>query len=407
MYGAGISSDIYLETDSSGNYYSYAGQNDQLSWKKRSSEGWDYGLNHEQYHFNITEVFARKMNQFINDNPDPGVNIYGNQFREYKKELRSMQNDYDDDTDHSSNQGMQRLWEYKIDSMLAFYSGKSHSFTDPYTGLSLISPSFEDFELFTGVSGDWAYRIHRIQRYDLNISVSSYQSLTTRPDYFVNYSLPIAYLNEQSISIDTLVLPRKIEGNHMVLILSDSSSNTVSYDLWGYNDSFLFNIDIEFDDTSIDSAIYSDISSSILSSFEISETAEYWYEMSKKTPRSEIQEPLDQDKRGQPGYECLVFGEDKITGVNHPPLITKNDSLIIPYQVTDTSDSLIDRGVLYADGLVFFSNNESSEHLFKIPINELPTEPFIGRIGYFLKSDSTEVCYQFYGQDILIAIGER
>ena len=65
-YGAVISSKVYLEFDSSkSQYVAFAGQHNINSWTKDTSA---YGLNHEQYHFNITEIHARLLNEFIASN---------------------------------------------------------------------------------------------------------------------------------------------------------------------------------------------------------------------------------------------------------------------------------------------------------------------------------------------------
>src|SRR5688572_18826003 len=54
--GAAISSDILLEYDSgSSQFIAYAGQNNMRSWTEMDTLA-IYGLNHEQYHFNITEL---------------------------------------------------------------------------------------------------------------------------------------------------------------------------------------------------------------------------------------------------------------------------------------------------------------------------------------------------------------
>src|SRR5690349_20589667 len=59
-YEASIGSAIFLEFDSAkGRYVAYAGQNNIRSWAKRSREEQAYLLNHEQFHFNITELHAR------------------------------------------------------------------------------------------------------------------------------------------------------------------------------------------------------------------------------------------------------------------------------------------------------------------------------------------------------------
>jgi hypothetical protein len=84
----------------------------------------DYVLKHEQGHFDIAEIFARKLNRQMHD--------YVFNRRSYQKDLNriyfgienereQMQNDYDLETNHSINQEKQALWFKKIDSLLREY----------------------------------------------------------------------------------------------------------------------------------------------------------------------------------------------------------------------------------------------------------------------------------------------
>src|SRR5687767_15101092 len=63
-YAASITSAVYLEYDSSqSRYRAYAGQNNIRSWVKLNRPDRQPALlNHEQYHFNITELHARMLN---------------------------------------------------------------------------------------------------------------------------------------------------------------------------------------------------------------------------------------------------------------------------------------------------------------------------------------------------------
>src|SRR5687768_9769572 len=76
-YGAVIGSQVYLEFDSaSSKYVAYAGQNNLVSWTKETTKNSDYALNHEQYHFNITELHARLLNEYIEANPNESEAFY-------------------------------------------------------------------------------------------------------------------------------------------------------------------------------------------------------------------------------------------------------------------------------------------------------------------------------------------
>jgi hypothetical protein len=81
----------------------------------------DYILSHEQGHFDITELFARKLHESLSK--------YQFNKRTYKEDINriyqsvvnakeEMQNAYDGETDHSRKRRIQREWEEAIEKML-------------------------------------------------------------------------------------------------------------------------------------------------------------------------------------------------------------------------------------------------------------------------------------------------
>ena len=84
----------------------------------------DYILSHEQGHFDIAEIFARKLNKQMSE--------YRFDKKTYQKDLNKiyhdlleekekMQNDYDKETNHSINKEKQAEWLKKIGKMLEEY----------------------------------------------------------------------------------------------------------------------------------------------------------------------------------------------------------------------------------------------------------------------------------------------
>ena len=77
-------------------------------------------LGHEQLHFDISELYSRKMKKRFEDtkftkNVKAEVRkIYG----EITVELNDFQNRYDDETNFSRNRGQQLLWNQKIGKAL-------------------------------------------------------------------------------------------------------------------------------------------------------------------------------------------------------------------------------------------------------------------------------------------------
>lgn len=93
-----------------------------LSWKRLKS---DEGLKHEQYHFNIVEIYARKLRKDI---AEKKVTLdYSAAFRNYVyktwEQVEEMQSLYDRETDNSRDTTEQAQWQKQIDGMLDSLDG--------------------------------------------------------------------------------------------------------------------------------------------------------------------------------------------------------------------------------------------------------------------------------------------
>jgi hypothetical protein len=109
----------YLDPDSS--YVKPGRQTDSL-------------LRHEQGHYQIAEIYARKLRKTISEMKycptytDSVVRLYKSLHVEYRK----FQVAYDVQTNHSLNRPQQAIWNMKIDSLLTAYS----AYTNPVIGKS-------------------------------------------------------------------------------------------------------------------------------------------------------------------------------------------------------------------------------------------------------------------------------
>lgn len=91
------------------------------SWGLHKTE---YILKHEQGHFDIAEIFARKLNMKMS-----AYQVNGNTYKtDLKKiyedivaEKEAMQNAYDAETNHSIDKDRQAAWLEKIEAMLKKY----------------------------------------------------------------------------------------------------------------------------------------------------------------------------------------------------------------------------------------------------------------------------------------------
>ena len=92
------------------------------SWGLHKS---DYILSHEQGHFDIAEVFARKLNKEMSKykfNKKTYQKDLHKIYEDVTKEKEEVQNDYDSETRHSINRRKQAEWLKKIEEMLEEYN---------------------------------------------------------------------------------------------------------------------------------------------------------------------------------------------------------------------------------------------------------------------------------------------
>lgn len=121
--GAAASTATYLGIDYN---FSPRGLTYKITCSFSKNKSWglhktDYILSHEQAHFDIAEIFARKLNK--------KMIAYKFDRKNYKSDLRKiyeevlnekdeMQNKYDEETNHSINKEKQDEWLKKIRGML-------------------------------------------------------------------------------------------------------------------------------------------------------------------------------------------------------------------------------------------------------------------------------------------------
>jgi len=81
----------------------------------------DYILSHEQGHFDIAEIYARKLNKIIKAysfNAATAQKEVPAIYEKIMKELAAMQNQYDSETDFSRDREQQTAWSEKINREL-------------------------------------------------------------------------------------------------------------------------------------------------------------------------------------------------------------------------------------------------------------------------------------------------
>ena len=90
----------------------------RTSWRIKKQET-DNLLRHEQYHFNLTEVYTRKIRkEFIEKKVDYASKDFDKIFKIIWKECEKAQKKYDKETKHSKVSEEQLRWEKDIDDQL-------------------------------------------------------------------------------------------------------------------------------------------------------------------------------------------------------------------------------------------------------------------------------------------------
>lgn len=94
------------------------------SFSKKKSWGLlktDYILAHEQGHFDITEIYARKLHKELSEyivNRRTFRQDINEIYNRVVKEKEAFQEAYDGETDHSRNKNLQKNWLVRIDEIL-------------------------------------------------------------------------------------------------------------------------------------------------------------------------------------------------------------------------------------------------------------------------------------------------
>ncbi len=91
------------------------------SWKREKMPS-NYHLNHEQRHFDITEIFARRLRKILADTSFQSISNAKKNIpkliKDNNKEWDIYQNIYDKESNHSINIEKQTLWNKRIDDEL-------------------------------------------------------------------------------------------------------------------------------------------------------------------------------------------------------------------------------------------------------------------------------------------------
>jgi hypothetical protein len=100
-------------------FKAYASMNPYESWVKPGYKDL-YTLQHEQTHFDITEIHARQLQSDLNlmkikSQKSPAIQAA---ILKWDKKLEAMQKQYDEETKGGNDQAIQKIWNEKIFSII-------------------------------------------------------------------------------------------------------------------------------------------------------------------------------------------------------------------------------------------------------------------------------------------------
>jgi hypothetical protein len=124
LTNSGINLDLMLQNKEF-NVKVHARFNPDKSWKRRDIENSEYLLAHEQLHFDLTELYARKLRKAFltrkwkeNENVNA---IFNELYQSNQDQLWKVQDIYDAETEHSINREAQAKWNRAIADSLEMF----------------------------------------------------------------------------------------------------------------------------------------------------------------------------------------------------------------------------------------------------------------------------------------------
>jgi len=386
-YAAAISSFIEIEYDSTRSaYFAYAAQHNVGSWVKRDSTDQAYMLRHEQYHFNITEIFARQLNQYIRDNPEGTARLFELRLESLAMDKNQMQKEYDSETDHGTITSIQSKWEFRIDSMLQLERG---FVTDLFSGAKAYFPSTPDSSKH--IIRQTAARAYSLSQYGMYFGLVSIQGAATKSDFLSNAS---GILKKQTgvktSSIDSV-------GDLRFWVIFDSAGFR-NRKLWIKKDLYIYHLHTQYFNQSPDTLGYFEMSESFMNSFSVTNTDSYWLTKLKAATRESTVIKALKKKQLIPDmhYDCFVPQASAAHGFYRGPLYSDDGSMLIAYDFIPHSDSLHSSHMLRLDDDLHITKPLSSPQLYWLPGARVPNAIYNISIGYLLKQDSSKACPPLY-----------
>jgi len=405
-YDASIHSTIYLGYDSAAEqYYAYAAQNNNYSWARPSIRDsvHAYLLGHEQYHFNISEIHARLLNNFIRANPGREEIDYKLKLYALQRELDDMQDKYDEESAHSLNIDLQRWWEYRIDSLLQVHAGDSGMVTDYYSGGQAFFP-VRPVQDAGSNSSNIPYRYSSIGKYGMTMHSLVYQQLNYESDVASVESYARALYSTLETPVQSITVQSGSNNDFVLKIVADDTLNQKRlYDLWTVRPPYLFQVRAEIPKLEKDTIGYYRIAQSFLSSFKVVNTDQHWRSLLDEDSARVTIVPMVTVKKPDNyiSETCYNIVAGAVHGFYRGP-IRYNDQWLIAYDITDEPDSVVQDHALYVNSKLITFKDSGPDVLYVIPKDEQPKRPYTVAVGYILRSDTAAGCRIMHNQKIQV-----
>ena len=394
-FDAAVNSRVYVEFDSASmKYTAYAAQNDVHSWTRYKTD--DNLLKHEQYHFNVTEIFARKLNKYLSENnlTPEGVE---EKLTEINQELSVFQDQYDAETDHNLLQSKQDYWEFKIDSALHEYKTDKGLVTDNISGISAISYKEPQYHSAINKNG-LAYRGFGMLGYKMQFMILSFKKTNIAEVDFVEYCKR-NYLNDTTI----LISSQFISEDNLQYYETKLINTAYTYEIWNRfykheNELFIASVFAPYDSVNRE---YEQMKKTFFNSISFSDTRDYWImKANLAEEKLEFNHLESVEKTKDKGdYQKICINENTNNIFYKPPFFDKNGNLFIAFDIIDCPvDSVLNNVVMINREEIFDFKVDSTEQLAVIPDSLLSNSPYLLEFGYVLKKDSLNACFQFYKQ---------
>jgi hypothetical protein len=393
-FDAEIHTEIQVTFDSIlGRYVAFPVMNRNRSWVHVSAKESKHLLRHEQYHFEITNYYAQKLDRIIVEENHKYRSSIQFELNHIVEEANFMQELYDRETYHSLVESEQRNWEYKIDSLLSTLGEDNGTVRDNYSGAQvfLTDPHFS--VEYDSIAND-------LRRYYFSESYDMYRTLTSVNYNYYSNDLEgiIANVYHENPSIELLSIEgKKVNGNQEIHIRTkDTVNDSHLIERRVYANRCTYIVSAFFYDDQEDTRVSEAIANSFIESFKIHNNEKYWIEIFKKDTANEyVKTTYDKSLKSEliTADNCIEYTTPSYKGFIGEPIALNNRSAIIPYFLTDSMKDKVDKLVLSYDRTHHLFQVDSTESIFHLPESAMKDRILI---GYTLKKDSLEDCTPIY-----------